>query len=100
MPLIQKKPAPDSPHHKLLVVKLSDELTNTTPKGPTVIEEELRNGSIYITVIWDEWNDLQTDERGRIIMDAYALRRREVLPKISMALGLTSQEASKLGIEL
>jgi hypothetical protein len=98
MPLIQKKPQPDSPRFKTLVTKLADELTSETPKGPVIIEEEQRTGSIDVTVIWDRWKDLPTEERGRIIVDAYRRRRRELLAKITMVLGLTKAEATKLGL--
>jgi hypothetical protein len=98
MPVI-RKPFPEDPHqHRQLVIKLADELTSETPTGPRILEEEQRGGFWHITVIWDEWADIAAEDRGRIIMEAYKLRRTDLLSKISVALGVTPAEAKKLGI--
>lgn len=98
MPVIRKPFPEDLPQHRLLVNQLADELTSETPKGPRIVEEEQRGGFWHITVIWDAWAAIAAEDRGRIIMDAYKLRRTDLLSKISVALGVTPDEAKKLGI--
>jgi len=51
-------------------------------------------------VIWDEWAMLEQQERSEIIMNAYV--NHYGLPagaKISIAMGLTSKEAERMGIK-
>lgn len=98
MPVIKKPLPSESAQHKKLVNKLADELMAETATGPQIIEAEQHGGYLQVTVLWDEWRDIDPTERGRIIMDAYAMRRTSDLGKISLALGLTVAEASKLGI--
>ena len=52
-----------------------------------------------VTVIWDAWSDVPRDRRAGIILDAYReARGQEGMLAISVALGLTRQEADKLGV--
>jgi hypothetical protein len=48
---------------------------------------------MYVQVVWDEWDDVSNEERGRIIMDAYEQARPDDLLRITMALGLTTADA-------
>ena len=50
-------------------------------------------------VIWDEWGTLPQIERSEIILNAYtaALGQADAL-RIAVAMGLTSSEATRMGI--
>ena len=100
MPVIRKKLEPESPRHQELVKALKDELRRDQPAGagPVIEEEEQRGNRIHVQVVWDEWDDVSNEERGRIIMDAYEQARPDDLPRITIALGLTTAEARKLGV--
>ena len=98
MSILRKSLAPESAQHTELVGKLADELRFETPTGPRILEEEQRGGYFHVTVIWDEWEGVEGEERGRIIMDAYEQERASDVMKITIALGLTSEEAQRLGI--
>lgn len=90
--------------------KLVDELTNEINSGatgrtsPTIIEDRSPfTSNVGVTVIWDRWKDVPQNKRGRIIMDAYMNGGRTSPTHtnpvgISLAMGLTSAEAAKLGI--
>ena len=91
--------------HPDLVERIAEELIAERPDGPPdapeIIEEQVPRGrNIYVTVIWDAWDRIDKQERGRVIMDAYQkVRGAEQTLNISAALGLTHQEANRLGIE-
>jgi hypothetical protein len=103
MPVIRKFPPPESPEFEKAVKKIAKELAIGEPTGPKnspfIIEEADKNGFLKIQVIWDGWKDLAPEDRGRAISRAY----EEVCPSeldqtISM-IGLTKDEAKKLGVE-
>ena len=105
MPFKQIIPEPPRAYPELTDV-LAEELRLARPDGPEdapyIIEEHSpRHGFLHIQVIWDAWQDVPTEERGRIIMDAYERVRGtvEVVTKINSVLGLTHAEARRLGRE-
>ena len=52
----------------------------------------------HLLVIWDAWRNLGQGERSRLIMDAYeAAKGREAALNASVAMGLTQEEAQRLG---
>lgn len=102
MPLIKKPYPPESVEHQSLVAELAAELRRNDASGPEnapkIIEEEQYGGFIHVTVLWDAWKTVEKEERGRIIMDAYDQERHADIPRITVALGLTNEEAQRLGI--
>jgi len=102
MPVIKKPRNPESSRHSELVAALAAELARGALEGPTeapqIIEEEQRGNYLHVTVIWDAWTDVAHEDRGRIIMDAYAQRRPTDVNRITLALGLTKAEAERLGV--
>ena len=98
MPIEQRKLRPDPPGYTALLTKLEDELAGRSTTGPQIIEEEQFGSRIHVTVIWNAWKDLPPEERGRAIMDAYEHARPADVLRITIALGLTPAEATRLGI--
>ena len=103
----RKKTAAKPRHsHPELVDKLVEEMQKTgvsaTPSVPTIYEEEQSYGdNLHVTVIWNDWVSVPTEERGAIILDAYKKAGLEnECRRISLALGLTVEEADKLQIDL
>ena len=70
------------------------------PDEPVILLEKLRHSNnTHVTVIWDQWKAIDPEERGRIILDAIAQSRGEdEMLRVSMALGITKDEAARLGI--
>ena len=103
MPVQRIKPE-ESKLNPKLVQSLARELQRNQPKGPPnaprIIEESFRYGDFkQVTVIWDAWKDIAPEDRGRIIVQAYEkVEGREGVMKITLALGLTHQEAQRLGL--
>lgn len=102
MPVIKKPQTPETPHYRKLVAALAKELHSNESTGPAtapqIIEEEERHNFLHVSVIWDAWNDVAPEDRGRIIMDAYEKERSADVSRITIALGLTHAEAERLGV--
>lgn len=98
MPITRKTLKPSSSAYQDVVNALVAELTDQSTTGPQIIEEEQFGGYLHVTVIWDAWNGLSPEERGRAIMDAYERTQPADILRITIALGLTSAEAKHLGV--
>jgi len=69
---------------------------------PLIIEETPRRGERpnHLYVIWSDWADLSPLERSRMIMQAYEkYRGREIANRVTLAMGLTPDEARLMNIE-
>ena len=90
--------------NRALIDALADELRRDSSVGasdaPFVREEATIVGTKRVTVIWDRWQGLDHESRGKVIMQAYldAKGAQEALT-ITAALGLTRAEAAKLGVD-
>lgn len=55
-------------------------------------------GRTHLVVVWDEWKSLSQQERSEIILRAFADEYgQESTLDVSVAMGLTSAEAERLG---
>ena len=102
MPRDRKDAKP--PHtHPELVEELAKEMkksgVSSTPTIPTVYEEEQRySKKLHVSVIWSKWTSVPMEERGAIILDAYVRAGlEEEMRRITVALGLTPEEAERMG---
>lgn len=101
---VERRPFKRPQEHKALAGELALELKKAAetgpPDAPVIIEEGVRPGHLlHVTVLWDKWKDLDPEDRGRVIMDAYQEARgeKEAL-NIVVAMGLTHEEAERLGV--
>jgi hypothetical protein len=105
MPVI-RKPASGPNKHELLVDALKRELQRNRKSGPRsapiVVEEEVRGSrNLHVTVIWDRWEGIAPEDRGQVILDAYSEGRgADEMLRVSVALGLTHEEAKRLGVSV
>lgn len=61
-----------------------------TPKGPVIFEIPLeRHDRIDVLVVWDAWKPFESEDRSKMILDAYKDSRSQV----AQALGVTYEEA-------
>ncbi len=73
---------------------------------PLIIEERPRQEAApnHIYVVWQEWSDLSPMERSRIIFAAYARKlgpdSDALIQEVTLAMGLTPDEARRMNIEL
>jgi len=90
-----------STKHEAFVKKLVQELTSASAGvQPLILEEEVPSTkSRHVRVIWDRWKELEDEERSAIISQAYAeAEGTEASKVVTIADGLTPQEASALGL--
>ncbi|MCR4316248.1 MAG: hypothetical protein NUW37_07870 [Planctomycetes bacterium] len=74
---------------------------NSSDDNPQVLVEDSHLTEYrHYYVIWDRFEDVDEDARGRVIWAALkkALRSEELL-KVTVTLGYTKEEAEELGIE-
>lgn len=73
-----------------------------TPKAsgePDIVIERPNPSTSHLFVIWSKWGDLEQMVRSRIILDAYEeAAGEEEAGKVTVAMGLTPSEASRLGL--
>ncbi|HEY8667012.1 MAG TPA: hypothetical protein VIL86_10120 [Tepidisphaeraceae bacterium] len=83
--------------------KLVDELAKRV-KAPEALDEPFvlqdripQTRTRHVVVIWDRWSEMDRAERSNVILDAYC--KAGVLGKdsITVAMGLTQQEAMQMG---
>lgn len=70
---------------------------------PLIIEEAPHRGDRpnHLYVVWSEWADLTPIERSRLIMQAYSqYRGPDLANSVTLAMGLTPDEARHMNIEL
>lgn len=86
--------------HEILVESLVNELRRERHNGqPYVyINNVGQTPSLHVTVVWDEWRDLSSQQRSRIIVDAVERNDPATRGKITIAMGLTGEEARQFGI--
>jgi hypothetical protein len=68
---------------------------------PLIIEESPLRGELpnHLYVVWSRWGDLTPLERSRLILQAYErYKGREITSRVTLAMGLTPDEAEKIGI--
>jgi hypothetical protein len=69
-----------------------------SPGEPLVVENQIaQTKSIHAIVIWDRWGDLLPAKRSAVILDAYMKAKRQRGFTITVAVGLTSEEALRMG---
>jgi hypothetical protein len=81
--------------------KLKAELESPQATGePDIIVERPNASTTHLFVVWSAWEPLEQVVRSRIILDAYSEARGEgEALKVTVAMGLTPEEASRLGLE-
>jgi len=91
-----------SPTVTELTRRLHEEWNRPKSDGqPLIVILNKKPDPHHIYVIWDEWGDLSQQQRSEIILDVVenlAGESRLTWP-VSVALGLTSEEAERMGIE-
>jgi hypothetical protein len=102
MPLRQLQPRQLSSDARELKDRLIAEWRSPDPAAqqPVILEESGHpNQPLHVYVIWDEWAPLPQVERSEIIIDAYQERYGQAQSlNVTVAMGLTPEEADRMGI--
>lgn len=66
--------------------------------SPPFINIERPGNRTHLLVVWDDWQNLNQQDRSSLIMRAYeAAEGTEAANEVSVAMGLTEAEAVRLG---
>ena len=89
------------PEQSRLAERLASEWGNPTEATePVILEQSDRGGIVHVFVVWSDWSHLTREQRGEIIMDAAErVKSKDQLLKITIAMGLTPDEAERFGIQ-
>ena len=98
-----------SPDHERLVSALIREMRPKTlvedvfadRDAPKIIEEKMRHSDrLQVFVIWNQWLGVREDHRTAAILSAYERELgQEYARRVVIALGVTPDEATELGIK-
>ena len=87
---------------RMMVEKVVDEWQHPSDdcsKPIIVLENGDPNGPTHVYVLWDEWEGIPQLERSEIVMDACEQQLGlERSGRITIAMGLTKQEAERMKI--
>lgn len=93
-------------NYNAMLARLTQEWERPDPNATEPIIIETSNSlrpqqtPTQLYVIWSEWRDLMPRRRSEMMMDAYiATRGRSSALNVTLAMGLTPQEADNLGIK-
>lgn len=102
MPVIRRGPEKiPAPKHPQLVADLAAELANPSQPVQPLAEEFHFRGSdaVRVTVVWDRWAKLESEDRTYAILAAYSQARgEEFADRISLAISMTFPEAAHSGM--
>ena len=81
--------------------EIKTELLSAKPTGePVIIIDRPHAGTTHLYVIWSKWGRLEQRVRSRIIFDAFAEAKGvHDAGEVTVAMGLTPDEAEQLGIK-
>src|SRR5437868_2670378 len=88
-----------TPHHRL-VKELAQRFAkpaDSTELPLVVVNRISPTAGYHVLVIWDEWEDLNGAERGRVITDAYHQAHPGERVPVTIPLGVTAAEALSMG---
>ncbi len=100
MPL-EHRPESVPQRYPELVKLLAQEIHHPSASiGPRIIEQKSRGLDRYhVSVIWDRWAGVDPADRADVILEAYVQAKSELeMLRISLAIGLTPDEAVKLRV--
>jgi hypothetical protein len=90
----------NSASHETLRTRLAREFRQPAEHGqPLIYLEPTAEQPTRIYVVWEDWRDLDVEERSRIILDAFRDARDEAaMLNLVVALGITTAEAERMKI--
>lgn len=100
MPIVNRKPrkaATDQDLKKRLIDEWRS--VGSQEPRPTIIQEEDEQGIVvHVYVVWDDWGELDQQARSELITEAYWEVHDVAGLALTVAMGLTSEEARRMGV--
>lgn len=94
---------PKDPIYQTFAQRIVEEIKNPQEgmaEPVIVLESQGQQTPTHLYVIWSEWGQLTQLERSEIALEAYReAKGRNFASNLRVALGLTPEEAARIGIE-
>lgn len=100
MPIRDSLKSTGAPDDAALQAELEAELTSPKEAGePVIVIERPHPTTVHLFVIWSKFIGVDQAVRSTIILDSYAaVKGVHEAQKVTVAMGLTPDEAKKMGI--
>jgi hypothetical protein len=97
--MTERQPTPAVADLTRLVVQEWQHPTEQSDQPIVLLDRSAPGGARHVFVVWDRWNGLEQLQRSEAIMDAAeeVLGKDEAL-RVTVAMGLTKEEAKRLNI--
>lgn len=97
--MTERQPTPALAQLTRLIVQEWQHPTETPDEPIVLLDRSAPGGARHVFVVWDRWGTLEQLQRSEAIMDAceQVLGKEETL-KVTVAMGLTKEEAKRLNI--
>ena len=94
---------PKNTNYEMFGQRLVNEIRHPQPGAAEpiiILESQGRLAPTHLYVIWSEWGQLTQLERSEIVLEAYReAKGNSFASQLRVALGLTREEAARMGIE-
>ena len=68
---------------------------------PYILAEEVQaTGTIRLYAVWKRWEGVSTEDRSRILLEAYGEARPKMVQRVSLVMAFTPDEERKQGIRI
>jgi len=97
--LRRRQPTPAAAELTRLIVQEWQHPTEKPDQPIVLLDRSAPGGARHVFVVWDRWGNLEQLQRSEAIMDAAeAVLGKEESLKVTVAMGLTKEEAKRLNI--
>jgi hypothetical protein len=102
MPIRDSLNRGEVPSETELRSELEKELRNPKDEGePLIVIERPNSSTTHLFVVWSKLAELEQIVRSRLILDAYqAVKGEKEALKVTVSMGLTQEEAERMGIKI
>jgi hypothetical protein len=82
-----------------LTDRLAREIHQRTDDGPLIFEQEIADtATFHVIVVWQRWVDVPEELRNSIFLEAYTRSDPDFASKITIAVGVTMEEAIDMNL--
>ena len=97
--MTRRQPKPGARELKAALVQEWQHPTERVDQPTVLLDRSAPGGAIHVFVVWDRWGGMEQLERSETIMDACEeVLGDEVALKVTVAMGLTKEEARRINI--
>lgn len=97
--MTERQPTPAVAELMRLIVQEWKQPTDHHDQPIVLLDRSAPGGARHVFIVWDRWGNLEQLQRSEAIMDAAeAVLGKEESLKVTVAMGLTKEEAKRMNI--